>query len=33
MKWRMQQTFWKVAMVAGAIASFILASGADMKWT
>jgi hypothetical protein len=32
MKWRMQQTLFKVAMIAGAIASFILAAGAEQKW-
>lgn len=32
MKWRMTQIQWKAALVLGAIASFVLAAGADLKW-
>ena len=32
MKWQLTQTYWKVAVVLGAIASFVLASGAGEKW-
>ena len=32
MKWQLKQTYWKVAVVLGAIASFVLASGAGEKW-
>ena len=32
MKWQAQQIYWKVALVLGAIASLLLAAGADMKW-
>jgi hypothetical protein len=33
MKWQLQRTYWKVALILGAIASFILAAGANGKWT
>jgi hypothetical protein len=32
MKWQAQQIYWKVALVLGAIASLLLAAGADHKW-
>jgi hypothetical protein len=32
MKWRAVQIYWKVAVILGAIASFLLAAGADTKW-
>jgi len=32
MKWQAQQVYWKVALVLGAIASLLLAAGADFKW-
>jgi hypothetical protein len=32
MKWQFTQTYWKVAVVLGAIASFVLAAGAPGKW-
>jgi hypothetical protein len=32
MKWRAQYIYWKVAVVLGAIASLLLAAGADAKW-
>jgi hypothetical protein len=33
MKWTMQPVFWKVALILGALASFLVAAGADTKWT
>src|SRR5262245_37466337 len=33
MKWQVQRAYWKVALILGAIASFILAAGANGKWT
>jgi hypothetical protein len=32
MKWQLQRAYWKVALILGAIASFILAAGAEAKW-
>jgi hypothetical protein len=32
MKWQAKQIYWKVAVILGAIASFLLAAGADTKW-
>ena len=32
MKWQAQQIYWKVALVLGAIASLLLAAGAEAKW-
>jgi hypothetical protein len=32
MKWQLQRAYWKVALILGAIASFILAAGAGGKW-
>lgn len=33
MKWNITRATWKVALVLGTIASFLLAAGADGKWT
>jgi hypothetical protein len=33
MKWQVQRAYWKVALILGAISSFILAAGANAKWT
>jgi hypothetical protein len=32
MKWTIAQTAWKAAVALGALASFVLASGAAGKW-
>jgi hypothetical protein len=32
MKWQAQRIYWKVAFILGAIASLLLAAGADAKW-
>jgi hypothetical protein len=32
MKWRAQQMYLKVALALGAIASLLLAAGAEFKW-
>jgi hypothetical protein len=32
MKWQAQQIYWKVALILGAIASLLLAAGAEAKW-
>jgi hypothetical protein len=32
MKWQVQRAYWKVALILGAISSFILAAGAGGKW-
>lgn len=32
MKWQLKRVYWKVALVMGAIASFVLAAGASPKW-
>jgi hypothetical protein len=32
MKWQIQRAYWKVALILGAIASFVLAAGAEGKW-
>ena len=32
MKWQIQRSYWKVALVLGAVASFVLAAGASVKW-
>jgi len=33
MKWQITRIYWKIALILGAIASFILAAGASGKWT
>jgi hypothetical protein len=33
MKWHLISVYWKVALILGALASFLLAAGADGKWT
>ncbi len=32
MKWHITRAYWKVALVLGALASFLLAAGAEGKW-
>jgi hypothetical protein len=32
MKWQLVRVYWKVALILGAIASFLLAAGANTKW-
>lgn len=32
MKWQIKQAYWKVALVLGALSSFLIAAGADSKW-
>ncbi len=32
MKWTMKQAYWKVALVLGALASFLVAAGAEGRW-
>jgi hypothetical protein len=32
MKWQITRAYWKVALILGALASFLLAAGADTKW-
>jgi hypothetical protein len=32
MKWQITRAYWKIALVLGAISSFILAAGAGSKW-
>lgn len=32
MKWTIKTAYWKVALILGALASFLLAAGADTKW-
>jgi hypothetical protein len=33
MKWQAMQIYWKVALILGAIASVLVAAGAESKWT
>ena len=33
MKWQIARIYWKIALILGAIASFILAAGAEHKWS
>lgn len=33
MKWQLNRAYWKVALVLGTLSSFILAAGAESKWT
>jgi hypothetical protein len=32
MKWQVTRAYWKVALVLGSIAAFVVASGAALKW-
>jgi len=32
MKWQITRVYWKVALVLGAIAAFVMAAGATYKW-
>jgi hypothetical protein len=32
MKWQLVQAYWKVAVILGAISSFLLAAAANAKW-
>lgn len=32
MKWTIARAYWKVALVLGALSSFVLAAGAGFKW-
>lgn len=32
MKWNITRAYWKVALVLGALASFLMAAGAEVKW-
>lgn len=32
MKWNITRAYWKVALVLGALSSFLLAAGAEGKW-